>query len=87
MGNYGIAYLAKNGKGYSLTEPWIIAFEEDASKENIMAEFDSLKKDGCTKITLFTYPQKMIEPPENIEDLILTWRQVEERKVDIDTLR
>lgn len=86
MGNIGIAYLNKHGKGYNFLTPFVTLFDLKATKEQVLKEIDRLEKQGCQKITPFTFAKTFYTTPKNIDDLIVTWKQVEERKFDINMM-
>lgn len=48
---YGVAYLDKNGKGFSRTEPWIM----DSTVKRCINDSMSLLSEGCPKAIPFEY--------------------------------
>lgn len=79
MGNYGIAFLNKNGRGFSEKEPLLIFFNKNDSIQDVKNEISELKIDGCKKIIVFRYDKWYDEEPEGYFD----WNWIIQRKIEI----
>ena len=73
-GNYCIAYIDKNGNGFSSYEPWIIEYSDDLTECKV--EASELLKDGNQDITIFMFHDSDKEKMDSI-----TWGYVKRNKV------
>lgn len=78
-GNYGIAFLDKNGKGFSETEPLLVFFDKNDTIHHVKDEIMELIHSGCENITVFRYDKWYDEEPEGYLD----WNWIIQRKVEI----
>lgn len=54
---YGVAYLDKDGKGFSRTEPWVM----DSTEDRCVKDSTDLLSDGYPRAIPFKYDAEKIE--------------------------
>lgn len=69
--NYGIAYLDKNGRGFSNIEPWI--FPDFNNLEECLEKSQEMVVHGFKNVMVFRFDEALE---------YYTWSEVKKRKVD-----